>query len=373
MSRKANFTVVLVFVIFLGVFFLANILCPDRIFSPQENRELQTMPKFSLSSLFRGDFTEKMEKYGSDQFVLRDKWIEGKARLELLQGKKSNNGIFLCAGERLIEPFAGIGENELLKKAGYVNTLSDHLPVPVTLALIPSEAELYADLLPDGAENHSQAGVLRTLSDNVSVPLVDIISTLREHTGEYIFYRTDHHWTTLGAFYAYQALGPALGYMPRGLDMFRPETVSRDFRGTTYSSSGFFWVKPDEMQIFLSPPEGVSVERFDSSVGETASLYDYDMLSTKDKYRFFLGGNTPLAVIHTGNTDLPSLLILRDSYTDSLVPFLLKHYSEIHLLDLRYYLDSVSAYVETHGIDSVLVLYGLPNFCSDNNLALMTR
>lgn len=373
MSRRANFTVALLFAVFIGGFFLANVVCSDQTFSPQENRELQTMPKFSFPSLFRGEFTAKMETYSSDQFILRDRWIELKARLELMQGKKANNGVFLCADGRLIEPFSGVEESELLKKAGYVETLSDGLRVPVTLALIPSAAELYASLLPDGVENQSQAEILQTVSENTSVPVVDIISSLREHTDEYIFYRTDHHWTTLGAFYAYQALGPALGYAPRGIDAFRPETVSRNFCGTTYSSSGFFWVEPDEMQIFLEPPAGVSVERFQGFVGEPASLYDYDMLSTKDKYRFFLGGNTPRAVIHTGNEGLPSLLILRDSYTDSLVPFLLAHFSEIHLLDLRYYLDSVSDYVETQGIDSVLVLYGLPNFCGDDNLALMTR
>ena len=70
---------------------------------------------------------------------------------------------------------------------------------------------------------------------------------------------------------------------------------------------------------------------------------------------------------------LPSLLIVRDSYTDSLLPFLLAHYSEIHLLDLRYYRDSVSRYAEENGIDTVLVLYSLSTFCTDQNLALLTQ
>ena len=373
MSRRANLTIVLLFAVFLGAFFVGNILYPDQVFSPQENRYLQTAPPLTLSSLFKGEFTSKAEKYGSDQFIFRDQWISWKARLELLQGKKSNNGIFLCAEEQLLEPFRAPDEAVLDQKLGYIETLAENVPVPVTLALIPSAAEIYREKLPSGVINDSQADVLRYIAENSPVETVDIISSLSSHRDEYIFYRTDHHWTTLGAFYGYQALAEALQLTAHDDSFYSPQTVSEEFCGTAYSSSGFFWIEPDEMQIFLEQPEELSVVRYEKNEPEGVSLYDYTALETKDKYRFFLGGNTPRAVIRTGNEDRPSLLILRDSYADSLVPFLLESYSEIHLLDLRYYLNSVSDYVQEQEIDSVLILYSLPNFCSDTNLALLTR
>jgi hypothetical protein len=95
------------------------------------------------------------------------------------------------------------------------------------------------------------------------------------------------------------------------------------------------------------------------------------MLETKDKYRFFLGGNTPRIVIETGRSDLPRLMIIRDSYSDSLAPFLLDSFSEIHLIDLRYYRESIRSYVENNAIDEVLVLYSVDNFCTDTNFMLM--
>lgn len=374
MTKRADHIVILLFVLFLGAFFLMNLAIPDKVFSEQENRPLQTLPDFSFRSLFSGRYMMDFESYCSDQFAGRDGWISLKARLELLQGKKENNGIYLCEGERLIEPFMAPSPSELDWRIQIVDTLGENSDVPVTLALIPTASELYGDLLPAGAPNDSQKETVDYIYSHVAfLDTADLFSPLFNHRDESLFYRTDHHWTSLGAFRGYEGLSEALGYTPRALNSLTKSTVSENFQGTACASSGFFWVAPDTMEILREAPENLTVERFENGIVSMASLYEETMLETRDKYRFFLGGNTPRAVLQTENRDLASLLILRDSYADSLVPFLLDHYSEIHLLDLRYYRGSIQEYITDYGIDQVLILYSISNFCTDTNLALMTR
>ena len=143
MSKNAERSVVFLFALFLALVFALNLFVPDRTFSEKENRYLQTCPAFSLSSLLRGEYTPRMESYCSDQFIARDDWIALKARLELLQGKNENNNVFMCEGDRLIEPLTVPERPQVDRQIGYVNALAEKLSVPVTLGLIPTSAALY--------------------------------------------------------------------------------------------------------------------------------------------------------------------------------------------------------------------------------------
>ena len=147
--------------------------------------------------------------------------------------------------------------------------------------------------------------------------------------------------------------------------------VSEEFYGTTWSSSGFSWVKPDSMEIFVNAPEALKVTSYPEGSPVDGKLYDFSYLEKKDKYSMFMGGNCPLHEIVTGAEGKPSLLIIRDSYTDSLIPFLLEDYSEIHVLDLRYYRASLKAYIEQYDFDQVLVCYSVSNFSTDANIFLL--
>ena len=364
-------TVVLLFILYLFILFSLNLFWPDQVFSEKENRYLQSFPSFSFSSLKRGDYTASIEDYCSDHFIGRNSWISLKARLELLQGKRENNGVFLCSGERLIEPFADPGAPETERRINTINDFSKRIPVPTVFALIPTSAELYSGLLPPGASNDSQKSFISSVYSRVDTDTADIIGALAPYSDDYIFYRTDHHWTTFGASCAYSSLAAALR-IPKHND-YHIRVVSDSFLGSAYSSSGFFWIHPDTMETYIDVPENIAVERCESDEPEIGKIYVPEMLDTKDKYRFFLGGNSPRIVIRTGNENLPSLLIIRDSFADTLVPFFLDDYSEIHLLDLRYYHDSAAEYVSRQGIDSVLILYSTASFISDSGIFLLNR
>lgn len=374
MSKKALWIEAIVFLAFIFAFFILNTALPDREFSEQENRSLQQRPPFSFDELFSGQYTKDFEAYTTDQFTLRDEWITLKAASELALGKRQNNGMFLCDGGTIIEPYEAPEDGKLEANMEALNKLVANTDADVYFALIPGKSDIWAHMLPQNAPRDSEKAAIDycySLSDAVNV---DIYGKLEEHSGEYIYYRTDHHWTTLGAYYGFSALAESMGLdCPDISEYGGRETVSEEFYGTSWSSSGFSWVEPDSMEIFVTEPEGLEITNYPQGSPVEGQLYDWSRLEVKDKYSFFYGGNTPLLEIETGVEGAPSLLILRDSYMDSLSPFLLEGYSRIHILDLRYYRASLSDYIDQNGFDDVLVCYSIDNFSTDSNIFLLGR
>lgn len=372
MNKKALWAEALIFLAFIGAFFILNLVLPDRQFSEQENRYLQMRPEFSFKSLFSGDYTSKFETYTTDQFTFRDEWITLKAASELALGKQENNDVHLCENGTLIEGFKRPENSVLDSNMSALNTLVGNTDAKVYFALIPDKSDLYSSLLPKNVPNDSEKEVIDYCYGQSNATNVDMYSALSAHKDEYIFYRTDHHWTSLGAYYGLSALAESMGLPCPALDSYTDRhVVSEEFYGTTWSSSGFSWVDPDTMEIFVNAPESLKVTSYPQGSPVEGKLYDFSFLEKKDKYSMFMGGNCPMHVIETGNEDKPSLLILRDSYTDSLIPFLLDDFSEIHVLDLRYYRASLKAYIEQNDFDNVLVCYSVSNFCSDSNIFLL--
>ena len=378
MSKKYCIFITTLFCAFIGLFLVANAASPDREFSEMENRNLEQMPTISAKSLLSGEFMKDFETYTTDQFVGRDAWIGLKSSMERALGKKENNNVYFCDEDTLITRFDQPDATKVSENLNYVNNFVENVDIPVTFSLIPTQACIWADRLPAGAPNASQTDLLEQAK--VAVPgatWADLYSNLWEHKDEDIFYRTDHHWTSLGAYYGYTALAEALGYTPVPLDAYTETVRSTEFYGTVFSSSGVRWVSPDTITTYV-PDTGITVTSYTyDSTGKPVevprSLYDTSFLSVKDKYSMFLGGNQSLGVVKTPNTDKPKLLIIRDSYADSLVPFLTPHFSEIHLVDLRYYKLSLADYIQQNDIDQALVLYSVPNFVTDSNLFWITR
>ena len=374
MSKKALWAEALIFLAFIGVFFILNLVLPDRQFSEQENRYLQMKPEFSFKSLFSGDYTSKFETYTTDQFTFRDEWITLKAASELALGKQENNDVHLCENGTLIEGYERPENSALDANMSALDTLVENTDAEVYFALIPDKSDLYASLLPKNAPNDSEKEVIDYCYAQSNATNVDMYSALGAHTDEYIFYRTDHHWTSLGAYYGFSALAESMGIDCPALDFYADRhVISEEFYGTTWSSSGFSWVGPDTMEIFVNEPEGLKVTSYPEGSPVEGKLYDFSFLEKKDKYSTFMGGNCPLHEIVTGTEGKPSLLIIRDSYTDSLLPLLLDDFSEIHVLDLRYYRASLKSYIEQNDFDSVLVCYSVSNFSTDSNIFPLSR
>ena len=359
MSKASQRVTAVIFCVFLAGFGLLHIILPDRTFSPVENRNLTQLPELSWAALVSGDYTAGLEEYLEDQFPLRDGWMGLKNRYEYLLGKREFHGVYLC-GDALIHKIEDAGRAE--QNIGYIQKLTELTDIPVYVGLIPTAAEVWEDKLPAGSENFDQAAYLEQVREGVSGAVwVDIAGVLAEHASEPVFYRTDHHWTSLGAYYGYTAFMAAMGEAPAPLGA--AETVSEEFYGTLYSTSGVHWLEPDSIERYIAG-EGVTVE--DVHGGETHGVYVDSFLAEKDKYASFLGGNAPLYIVR--NPEAASeqkLLIVRDSYSDSLAPFLSQEFAEVHLLDLRYYRTSVAQYAADNGIDEIFVCYSVENFVKD--------
>lgn len=388
MTKRYCIFITALFCAFIGVFLVANAVSPDRTFSEVENRNLEQLPAvdfgtpeklFRDGNFFNGQFMRDFETYTTDQFIGRDAWVDLKARTERALGKKENNNVYFADNDTLITRFDQPAADRVTENLNYVNKFVENVDIPVVFSLIPTQACIWADRLPEGAPNASQTDLMTQAQGAVTgATWADVYTPLMEHKDEDIFYRTDHHWTSLGAYYGYTGLASALGYTPVPLTDYTPTVRSTEFYGTVFSSSGVRWVKPDTITTYV-PDDGITVvsHTYDNSgnpLEEQRALYVESFLSVKDKYSMFLGGNQSLGVVtNTNNPDGPKLLIIRDSYADSLVPFLTAHYSEIHLIDPRYYHLSVKDYVAQNGIDQALVLYSVPNFVTDGNMFWITR
>lgn len=378
MSKRYCIFLSALFCAFLAVFLVAGAVSPDQSFSQLENRTLQQLPTPTVETVLSGEFMSDFETYTTDQFPGRDAWVDLKARTEKAMGKQENNSVYFCKEDTLITRFDTPDAQNVANNLSYVDQFAQKAGVPVYFSLIPGAAEIWSDRLPEGAPNASQKAVIDQAASTLKNALVyDTYSVMDAHSDEDIYYRTDHHWTSLGAYYGYTALMDALGMEAVPLSNYTKTTVSDSFYGTIFSSSGVRWVRPDCIDTYV-PADGITVtsHTYDNKgnpVEEERPLYDTSFLSVKDKYSMFLGGNQPLAVVRTPHTDAPKLLIVRDSYTDSLVPFLTAHFSEIHLVDPRYYKLSVADYIQENGIDEALVLYSVSNFVTDKNLVWLAK
>ena len=384
MTKKFSIFLTVLFCAFIGGVCVISLLLPDKDFSPLENRYLQKPPKLSLETLGSGKFMEDAEDYVSDHIAGRDFWVAAKAWSERLSGKKENNGVYFGAQDTLINRVdtpawedtpaqQGVPAKQgLSTRLGYLDTLVGNMSVPVYFGLIPSAAEIWRDRLPAGAPTADEKAIIDQLYFSTGASTIDLYGALSAHSGEDIYYRTDHHWTSLGAFYGANAIFEAMGLEPIRLEDYQKTTVTDQFYGTLFSSSGVRWLPPDSIDTYV-PGQGIKVTSWFKGTPEPGSLYMDSYLEVKDKYSYFLGGRQPLCVVEKEGSAGPKVLLVRDSYSDSLTPFLTERCSELHLIDPRDNLSSIKGYVEEHNIDAVLVLYSFANFSTDENLFLLAR
>lgn len=372
MGHRFYKLIVFIFCLYIGGMLLFAMVLPDQEFSEMENRYLQPFPRVSMDGFESGRYMKEMENYISDHMVFRDQWVCMKASLEVLTGKKENNGIYFGKDGTLFQRVEIKEEEKLLEKATYINKLAENVDVPVCFGLIPTASEVWEEKLPKGAKTEQQTKWIETLYQTVDVDTIDFFKELEQHQEEEIFYKTDHHWTSLGAYYGANIIFEHLGIKNVDLSSYESRVVSEEFYGTLYSKSGAWWVKPDEIRMYV-PEQGKEVFSTFSGEEESGKLYDYKKLDGKNKYAFFLGGNQPLCIVTSESGKNQKLLVVRDSYSDSLVPFLSERFGEIHLFDLRYNRLSIKNYVKENEIDQILVLYSFENYLEDDYQFLLTR
>lgn len=363
-----NKMLVIIFVIYISIFPISLILVKDKEFSETEKRQLEQFPEISLETIFNKTFGSNFEIYIADQFPLRDKFVSLKSNVEVLMQKKENNGVYIGKDNNLIEVFDDVDLDKVDKISKYINNFQSSFNT--YMMVVPTAITINDNKLPNFVNNTIEEKYMNYFIGNLDngVNNISIIDTLKKHNDEYLYYKTDHHWTTLGAYYAYEEFCNSLGIDSISKDGFDVEEVSNDFYGTLASKGNFSFVKPDTINLFI-PKNKVNV-LVDYVYSDTIkdSLYEYDYLNTKDKYGIFLDNNHPLVKILSLVDNGKKIAVIKDSYAHSLVPFLSNHYGEIHMIDLRLFKGVVSDYLRENEIKDVLFVYNARNILSDVNL-----
>lgn len=364
----AGMTVAL-FALVLLVFAVVDMAESDRLFSQTENRILAQRPKWSLESVLDGSYEREYENYATDQFVSRDTWVMLKTRMDILLQKKVIKGVYLAADGYLIEQHLPQEyDGELTdKRLDQLRQLTERYPQSLVM-LAPTADNILTEKLPSHAVSYDQSRLMERVKGQIGEEhVIDLFPILREHREEYIYYRTDHHWTTLGAYYAYLEWARKVGYPPRDYDPQDLETVSDSFLGTLHSRINLP-MEPDEIQIFPRTNRRSVKITYDFD-RETSSYYEPSYLEDKNQYGYFLDDNHAFVEIETAYyADGKELFIIKDSYANSLIPILAPHYEKIYVLDLRYYNGSLFSLMDQYVTDdrvSVLVMYNCIHFLED--------
>ncbi len=363
----------IIFILTLFLFLIINVIVPDREKSVQENRMLATKPKFRLSSLISGDYDEKFEAYMDDQFVGRDMWRKLKVTVDRIGGSRLENGVYIGTNGQLLEQIEVADENHLAANIKAIKSFSEsQSKIPVRMMLVPDAANVLNHSLPSLAKPEDQTQMFSMVRKDLgdSVEWIDVSTELNKHKTEKIYYKTDHHWTTLGAFYAFQAAAPSLGIEGDLSGKYVSYAVSDSFNGMLASKSGVNLGEKEQIDIYVPTEEDTDliVDYVDEGKRST-SLYDSSKLKEKDQYTVFLGGNSSLLDIRTVSTSTKRLLIVKDSFANSFIPFLTPYYREIVVVDPRYYSGTINDLMDSYRISEVLFLYSGNTFFKDNNIS----
>ena len=363
---------------FIGLFVL-DMATPDRAYSELENTTLTQRPRLTaVSADGLNNYFTSYTRYVKDQVFGRDQWISLQSAAETTLFQKTQSGGILLGREHMM--FArhySILKNEekgMAKNLAAVQSLAQRYPGRVNLMLVPSASVVYPENIPAGAPQIDEKGILEGVAAQGEAygRFIDVLPTLTEHKEEYLYYRTDHHWTTRGAFLGYTAAAKKMGIYPLSEDFYDVEHASDKFRGTFYSKVLYNGIKPDTIDIWhLSENETQPEVEIYSTFGEEPTIHDgmyfREYLDVKDKYSTFFGTNQPMITIRTGHEG-GKLLMFKDSYAHCFAPFMTEHYSEITMVDLRYIQISYKELIDVSDYDQVLFLYNASTFMSDENI-----
>ncbi len=362
MGKLLKYPFTIIFSCTLLFFFVAYFVKDNGNISEKENRYLAQFPKLSMSDVVDGSFMESFDSYVEDQVILRTNMIALKMKLNQLFGKCENNNIVSGKEGYLFEKIISPGEN-LVKNEQFIESFVLNSDRDIKICIAPNSMEILKDRLPKGMVTVSQAEYINDFYSRLgSDRCINLLDILSEHSSEYIYYHTDHHWTSLGAYYAYEEICRKYNMTPVSLDNHKEYKIS-DFYGTYYSKYESTLAMGDTITYY-----GFDIESYSDGENVYEELYDYNKSSEYDKYGIFLYGNPGLGIIKSKSADTnKSMLIFKDSYANCLIPYLTANYEEIVVVDLRYYNDSVKKLMDDYSDSDVCMLFNFSHLNEDNH------
>lgn len=368
LKELKQYPLLVLFFLFIFCFMIADGLWPKRAESELERRPLAQFPDFSFSSLVKNEWTADYGEYTKDQVIGRDGWLKAQSLCEsLLFQKEEIGGAMIGKNDALFTKMFALTPNEeklLQKNTTLVQQFIEKFPGQVTFLLAPSSSVINAEELPANApmldENARLDSIFETVGTANSLDLRDTFTAAKDDIQ--LYYDTDHHWTSYGAYLAYQQFCQLRELTP--MEVTESDyTIVPDFYGTTYSKALYWKSKPDSI-AYLDLPNTMTVwevsPTFELTENFTATMYDKSKLETGDKYAMFLYGNNGYSTIEGDGEG--SILVVKDSYANSFIPYLTANYARIGVIDPRGFGLSVADFAQQEGYDEVLLLFNFQSF-----------
>lgn len=407
LQYKLNLALFLLFIFGVAA---VNLLRPQsQSVSELEQRSIQQAPAFTTERLFDGDFTREYDNYFSDNFTNRTSLVKVGADLKALKGFPDEDGASIFVqkgGDNMAVSLNGKTDSSKGNKdtSGTSGTKTDEKTdlsnvnatkylllkdQAMTLFAYSAQAadeyakvlnqfknsidpkiHVYSLLAPTSVEfiknekykamSYSQKEAFAHINEQLepSIGQIDAYGALEQHSEEYIYFRTDHHWTALGAYYAYTNFMNAIGKKAVPLSQYKKGTIE-GFLGTAFKAtlSDNLKAHPDTITYYL--PSIKNQYSAYSSTGKALKRNVVDPAYAKKGngfYAVFLDGDYPWGEITTANKNGKRILVIKDSYANTFIPFLLPHFEKVYFVDPRYYKGSLTDFMKKQNITDVLFL-----------------
>ena len=391
-------------------------------YSDAEKRELTQFPEFSVTALLDGSYFNGISTWYSDTFPFREMFINANSKIKSFYGIGDSISGFVdeigddipeipTGGEVVTQPLVTdpptteapdridesliqklssiiIVDNAAYEYYSFIRSTADGYAATVSRAAnaLKDKARVFCMVIPTSIDIMLDDGIRKNVSSTSQNDAINYIYSvmspnaekiklyepLRAHRKEYIYFRTDHHWTALGAYYAYCEYAAAAGLTPAPLDSFEEKQFD-NFVGAFYNDSGkdpALEKEPDTIYAY-KPIGNVKLEFTDRKGNKTnwPIISDVSGWSRGSKYSTFIGGDQPYThIVNSDITDGSSCLVIKESFGNAMVPFLTLNYSEIHVIDYRYWKGDINEFAKKNGIDDVIFLN---NISATRNKSLM--
>lgn len=354
-NKKITYTLSMILLLILVFLFF---ILPKNSFSPLENRALSKRPVWSLETLWSGSYTHAIDTYIEDHFPLRTIFIKINALLESIMNRTEKNDVLIGKDGFLFEIGSESAQNikfNLESIDAFVKNLD------VTFLLVPNSSRVYTEKLPIGyTAGTGYQEILNFPLENIN--FTEILPELLAKKNEKLYYRSDHHWTNLGAEIAYIKLMEHWGLERKQL----PEEIYPNFLGSYYAKTLSNRTHAENFSYWVQTKASYSIE------GKASAWVNEDKLKSNDKYAALMNGNPARAEI-LGNGE-GKLLIFKDSYANALLPLLAENFASIEIVDLRYFSGNIPKLVKELQTDKILFLYGERSISKERSIGFaLTR
>ncbi len=375
-SRLSDRITAVIMIVFIFSFLILTVLEKKDDYSLSENRSLASMPRPSKESLSNGSYGRELEAYMADHFAYRDKWVSTKARIESDMCEKIVNGVYV-GDDRLLD--ADISERNISEEnISAINKFRENYSGTVYFTAVPTSSGVYGDVLPEYLLSNPEKNQIDSLYNAIddSIRKIDTYNILKMLNDSYIYYRNDTKLTSYGAYYVYRTVIQKLGFLPSAYDKYTIKHITSDFKGNLYSRCLYNGTKPDIIDVYSysGGAEITSCTAYkNNGMSYRKTLNDADFLLSGNMYRMYLGEEEPFIRIKTSVNNEKKLLLIKDSYADCFIQFLIQHYSEIAVISPEYMEKNISYFIDPNNYEQTLFLFGIDSMDNDKLFELLNK